>query len=414
MSESKLSTQTNIVTDSKTSYGRNNSPDSGVLSGSGADFLSDSGSYSGVTVSSYTDSIRTRSERKMSVANDCTKEELIACLEERDSQKIDQLLQSAYKIKVENVGKKVYLRGLIELSNICTKNCYYCGIRQVNNNVTRYELTDEQVLDASRFAWESGYGSLLLEAGERCSKRYLNKVTRLVRAVKELSGGMMGITLSLGEQSKETYQEWFEAGAHRYLLRIESSNPDLYARIHPKNLHHSWDRRVKAIMDLKDIGFQTGSGVMIGMPYQTVYDLADDLLFMKKLGVNMVGMGPYLRHSNTPIGKLITENQTLDLSLKMVALLRHIMPKINIAVTTAMQATDPFGMERAVLAGANIIMPNITITEVRKNYQVYENNPDIEDNAAISKSKLEKNLASMGIQIGWNEWGDSKALTQRG
>ncbi|MDP3436174.1 MAG: [FeFe] hydrogenase H-cluster radical SAM maturase HydE [Bacteroidales bacterium] len=402
MTDSKLSTQTNIVTESKSSYGRN------------MEFLSDSDKNSETITNSFTDSIKTTSERKMSVTNDCTKEELVACLEERDSQKIDELLQSAYKVKAENIGKKVYLRGVIELSNICTKNCYFCGIRQLNSNIDRYELTEEQVIEASRFAWESGYGSLILKAGERCSKRYLNKVTKLIKSIKEISGGMIGITLSLGEQSKESYREWFDAGAHRYLLRIESSNPDLYARIHPKNTHHSWDRRVQAIMDLKDIGFQTGTGVMIGMPYQTTSDLADDLLFMKNIGVHMVGMGPYLKHPDTPMGKLITENQTLDLSLKMVALLRHMMPKINIAATTSMQVIDPFGRERAVLAGANIIMPNITPSVIKSRNKNIEKMPEVKDDASESKSKLENSLARMGIEIGWNEWGDSKAFTQGG
>ncbi len=402
MSESKFSTHTNIVTESNSSYNRS------------IDSLSDSDSNSAAIVNSYTDSIKTTSGKKMSVASDCTKEELVACLQERDSLKIDELIQSAYKVKADNIGKKVYLRGVIELSNICTKNCYFCGIRQLNSNIDRFELTENQVIDASRFAWESGYGSIILKAGERGSKRYQNKVTRLIKAIKEISGGMLGITLSLGEQPREIYQEWFNAGAHRYLLRIESSNPDLYARIHPKNHHHSWEKRVQSIMELKEIGFMTGSGVMIGMPYQTTSDLADDLLFMKNMGLHMVGMGPYLKHQDTPMGKLITENQTLDLSLKMVALLRHMMPTINIAATTSMQVIDPFGRERAVLAGANIIMPNITPSVTKSSNRNFEKMPEVNDDAFKSKSKLENSLARMGIEIGWNEWGDSKAFTQGG
>jgi len=337
-------------------------------------------------------------------------DDLVRFLDEKDPIKIQELLTTAYNIKVDNVGSKVYLRGLIELSNICTKNCYYCGLRQANSNVSRYELSDEQVLDAALFAWKANYGSLVLQAGERTGARYINKVTKLVKRIKDLSNGELGITLSLGEQSKEVYQEWFDAGAHRYLLRIESSNPDLYNKIHPKNLHHSWDRRLAALINIKEIGYQTGTGVMIGLPYQTLQDLANDLLFMKEIGIHMVGMGPYLMHSETPLGQLIHENQGLELSLKMVALLRILMPKINIAATTAMQVIDPEGREKAVLSGANIIMPNMTIGEVRKDYQIYENKPGIEDDAAISKSKLEENLSKMDIEIGWSEWGDSKAF----
>lgn len=344
-------------------------------------------------------------------------EHLVSFLDEKDPIKIKELLTCAYNIKVENIGSKVFLRGIIELSNICNKNCFYCGIRHANSNVARYELSEEQIIEAALFAWKSNYGSLVLQAGERTGASYVKKVTKLVKKIKELSNGELGITLSLGEQSKEVFQEWFDAGAHRYLLRIESSNPDLYNKIHPTDSHHSWDRRLKALTNLKEVGYQTGTGVMIGLPFQTTQDLANDLLFMKELGVHMVGMGPYLKHSETPLGQLVgeneqfaKENQSLDLSLKMVALLRILMPKINIAATTAMQVIDPEGREKAVLSGANIIMPNMTIREVRKNYQIYENKPGVEDDAAISKSKLEENLSKNGIEIGWNEWGDSQAF----
>lgn len=342
-----------------------------------------------------------------------SKEELAGWLREQDEEKVARLLDNAYKIKVENIGSKVYLRGLIEISNICHKDCYYCGIRCSNRDTERYELTNEQVINAARFAMDSGYGSLVLQGGERDNPSFIKKVTTLLRSIKEMSGGTLGITLSLGEQTKDVYREWFEAGAHRYLLRIESSNPDLYYKIHPCNSRHSWERRLKALCDLKEIGYQTGTGVMIGFPYQKVENLADDLLFMKEFGIHMVGMGPYIRHSQTPLGKIEGAGTSdLTTTLKMVALLRHIMPKINIAATTAMQVVDKEGREKAVFAGANIIMPNMTEAEVRKHYQIYENKPGIEDDAALTKSKLEENLAARGIEIGWNEWGDSKAYLQ--
>lgn len=321
-----------------------------------------------------------------------TKDEVLAILSETDPQAIEKILKEAYDVKVENIGSKVYLRGLIELSNICIKNCLYCGIRKDNDHVHRYELSDKQVLEAAQFAWEAGYGSLVLQAGERVSSEYVGKVTRLVREIKEISEGKLGISLSLGEQSRDVYREWFDAGAHRYLLRIESSNPELYSKIHPANNLHSWERRVQALKDLKEIGYQTGTGVMIGLPYQTLEDLADDLMFIKSMGIHMVGMGPYLTHSETPMGNLGITTTDLSLTLKMVAALRLLLPKINIAATTAMQVVDPEGREKAVLAGANIIMPNMTITEVRESYQIYENKPGIKDDAAISKTKLEMNL----------------------
>ena len=335
---------------------------------------------------------------------------LMGWLEEKDPRKIELFLNEAYRIKEETIGTKVYLRGLIELSNRCSKDCYYCGIRASNKLVERYELNDEQVYECAMFAWKARYGSLVLQAGERSGPRFTSRVTKLVKGIKEMTNGELGITLSLGEQEREVYQEWFDAGAHRYLLRIESSNPDLYKKIHPNNEKHSWEKRVSAIRNLISAGYQTGTGIMIGLPFQTTRDLADDLLFIRDIGVHMVGMGPYLRHSQTPLGKMIHDNQDLSLTLMMVALLRHLMPKINIAATTAMQVIDPIGREKAVMAGANIIMPNMTISEVRKNYQIYENKPGIEDDAAISKGKLEENLQKMGIRIGWAEWGDSKAF----
>lgn len=339
-----------------------------------------------------------------------TIDEIIDILSEENPDLIASIIDEAYKVKVESIGSKVYLRGLIELSNICVKNCLYCGIRKDNNNVHRYELPDQQVIEGAEFAMKSGYGSLVLQAGERSSPEYTRHITKLLKEIKKRSNGLLGITLSLGEQSIETYKEWFEAGAHRYLLRIESSNPDLFSKIHPNNHHHSWERRVQAIRDLISVGYQTGTGVMIGLPYQTIEDLANDLLFIKDIGVHMVGMGPYLKHSETPLGNLGVNSTNLDMTLKMIAALRLLLPKINIAATTAMQVIDPFGRERAVLAGANIIMPNITVKEVREDYQIYENKPGINDDADISKSKLEENLDKMGIEIGWNEWGDSKAF----
>lgn len=334
---------------------------------------------------------------------------LIEWLKEEEPLKLQQLFDQAYRVKSENVGTKVYLRGLIELSNRCSKNCLYCGLRAANSNVKRYDLSDEQVLEGARYAWEANYGSIVLQAGERSDRAYGKRISNLIKKIKSTTNDQLGITLSLGEQSREVFKEWFEAGAHRYLLRIESSNRELYQKIHPNDGNHRWENRVQAILDLKSVGYQTGTGVMIGLPFQTAEELADDLLFMKESGIHMVGMGPYLRHSQTPMGELVETNQELTLTLKMVALLRLLMPRINIAATTAMQVLDPLGRERAVMAGANVIMPNMTIKEVREEYQIYEDKPGIDDDAAISKGKLEENLAEAGIEIGWGEWGDPKA-----
>ncbi len=322
------------------------------------------------------------------------------------------LFAQARAVKENTIGNKVYLRGLIEFSNICRKNCYYCGIRCENKTVERYELGDEAVMAAVDFAWKNRYGSVVLQSGEQQSPAFTRRITGLLHKIKEYTKDEIGVTLSCGEQSAETYKEWFAAGAHRYLLRIETSDRNLYYNLHPNDANHAFETRLNAIKTLQECGFQTGTGVMIGVPFQTVEQLADDLLFFKAMDVDMVGMGPYLEHKDTPLYQyrhlLLPPEQRLALSLKMVAVLRLLMPDINIAATTALQVLHPEGRELAVLAGANIIMPNMTLTEVRQNYQIYENKPGIHDDAALSKSKLEATLHKAGIEIGYGEWGDSK------
>ncbi len=328
-----------------------------------------------------------------------------------DPDSLSQLYAEANAIKTATIGNKVYLRGLIEFSNICSKNCYYCGIRRDNREVNRYELSAQEVLAAVDFAWKNRYGSVVLQSGEQQSARFTERITHLLYEIKAMTNQEVGITLSCGEQTAQTYREWYNAGAHRYLLRIETSNSELYRQLHPNDEKHSFDARLLALRRLRDEGFQVGTGVMIGLPFQTVEDLADDLLFFQSFNVDMVGMGPYLEHGQTPLYQhlnlLLTKENRLELTLKMVAILRLLMPDINIAATTALQVIHPEGRERAVLAGANIIMPNMTLPEHRPDYLIYENKPGLQDDAALSKSKLEQNLQNAGITIGYGEWGDS-------
>ena len=327
------------------------------------------------------------------------------------------LYAEANALKTSTIGNKVYLRGLVELSNICSKNCYYCGIRCDNKAVGRYELTDEEVLTAVDFAWKSRYGSVVLQSGEQQSAHFTRRITRLLHEIKAYTNNEIGITLSCGEQTAETYREWFKAGAHRYLLRIETSNKELYYQLHPNDKKHSYNARLNAIKLLRNEGYQVGTGVMIGLPFQTIEHLADDLLFFQSMNVDMVGMGPYLEHSQTPLYQyrhlLLPPEKRLELALKMVATLRLLMPNINIAATTALQVLHPEGREMAVLAGANIIMPNMTLPEFRHNYLIYEHKPGVNDDAALSKSKLEENLQNAGIEIGYGEWGDSKHFSRK-
>ena len=347
-----------------------------------------------------------------------TKENIIKLLEEKDQNRVQQLYDDAFRTKIDNVGNKVYLRGLVEITNICRKNCLYCGIRRDNPSNDRYEIDIEDVIPAARFAYEQGYGSMVIQGGERHDKKFRDKITSILKEVRKISSeSPLGITLSLGEQPFDVYQEWFEAGAHRYLLRIESSTQELFEKIHPVDESHSFQTRLTALKDLRRAGYQVGTGVMIGLPFQTLGHLADDLLFFKNFDIDMCGMGPYLEHSQTPLYQykdlLIPKEERLELSLKMVAILRLMMPKINIAATTAMQSIDPAGREKAILAGANVIMPNLTLTEVRGDYSIYENKPGVGEDASITSSSLERMLQNAGIPIGYNEWGDSLHFKDR-
>ena len=339
------------------------------------------------------------------------KEEITALLKRSGIQQ-ESLFEKARKAKVENVTNKVFFRGLIEFSNICSKDCLYCGIRKSNEKVVRYNVSDHEILDACRFAWEKGFGSVVLQSGEVSSKEFVKRVDKLLQKIKQLSNNELGITLSCGEQTKETYKRWFESGAHRYLLRIESSNRDLYYKIHPENKRHSFENRIESLYNLKETSYQTGTGVMIGLPFQTVEDLADDLLFFKKLDIDMCGMGPYVEHENTPLYKyrnlLKSKQERFDLALKMIAVLRLLMPDINIAAATALEAIDPLGREKALAAGANIIMPNITPHQYLENYLLYENKPIRGEDKNPSISDLENRLKKSGNEIGYNSWGDSK------
>ncbi len=347
-----------------------------------------------------------------------TKENIIELLDEKDPNRVQQLYDDAFRTKIDNVGNKVYLRGLVEITNICRKNCLYCGIRRDNPSNDRYEIDIEDVIPAARFAYEQGYGSMVIQGGERHDKKFRDKITSILKEVRKISSeSPLGITLSLGEQPFDVYQEWFEAGAHRYLLRIESSTQELFEKIHPVDESHSFQTRLTALKDLRRAGYQVGTGVMIGLPFQTLGHLADDLLFFKNFDIDMCGMGPYLEHSQTPLYQykdlLIPKEERLQLSLKMVAILRLMMPKINIAATTAMQSIDPAGREKAILAGANVIMPNLTLTEVRGDYSIYENKPGVGEDASITSSSLERMLQNAGIPIGYNEWGDSLHFKDR-
>ncbi|MBN1416047.1 MAG: [FeFe] hydrogenase H-cluster radical SAM maturase HydE [Bacteroidales bacterium] len=348
---------------------------------------------------------------------DCfTTEEIVYLLGANGNDKT-LLFESAARCQAENVQNKVYLRGLIEFTNCCSKNCLYCGIRSNNRQVKRYTMTDKEIMDAVRFAWESRYGSVVLQSGELISDGFTRRVEKLLRKIERLSDGKLRVTLSCGEQSYDTYRRWFENGASRYLLRIESSNPELYKKLHPDNQHHRFETRMKCLEYLKKAGYQVGTGVMIGLPFQTMEDLAHDLLFMKQIDVDMVGMGPYLEHLDTPLyacrHQLLSKENRFQLALKMIAVLRLLMKDINIAATTALQAIDPMGREKALKVGANIIMPNITPGRYQDFYTLYENMPCTAEDNEDYMASLEALITLAGHETAYGEWGDSEHYRRR-
>lgn len=340
-----------------------------------------------------------------------THAELVGLLNSKGEEE-KNIFEHARRIKSEQVGDVVYLRGLIEMSNQCRKDCLYCGIRKGNPNVSRYELSNKEVLEMAQYAWEKKFGSIVIQSGELNSPRFVERVTGLLKSITELTQGEIKITLSMGEQEPETYQKWFEAGAHRYLLRIETSDKDLYHKIHPVDNTHSFETRIECLKNLISIGYQTGTGVMIGLPFQTIDHLASDLMFMLDIDIHMVGMGPYIEHKATPLYQfkhlLLPLNERFQLSLKMIAILRILMKDINIAASTAMQTIDPMGREKAIQVGANVMMPNITPGMYRKNYELYENKPCTDENADDCSLCMEMRVSLVDNRIAWGEWGNSK------
>ncbi len=352
---------------------------------------------------------------KLTADAELTPDDLKNILQLEGEETLRRLYALAYEVKTRYVGRKVYLRGLIEVSNICAKDCYYCGIRRSNRNTRRFRMSLEEILNEARWSFEHDYGSIVMQSGEIQSPEYADFIEQAITGIKELSGGKLGLTLSLGEQTEETYRRWFDAGAHRYLLRIETSTPEFYSTLHPAD--HSFSARIECLKTLRRIGYQTGTGVMIGLPGQTIDHLVGDLLFFREMDIDMIGMGPYIVHNETPLANRMPEfsaEKQVTMGLKMIAAARLFLKDVNIASTTALQALHPRGRELGLLAGANVIMPNVTDTQYRPSYQLYQNKPAINENSEQSRLALEKSIANIGETIAYGEWGDPRHFFNRG
>lgn len=323
----------------------------------------------------------------------------------------DKYFKEALTITKKHVGDKVYLRGLIEVSNVCQKNCYYCGIRKDNKKVDRYTLTRDEIFKAIDVCHNKGYGSIVIQAGEQTGKKFINLIDDAIKYALDKSGGQIGVTLSLGEQSYETYQMWKNSGALRYLLRIETTNRLLYKKIHPDD--HSFKNRLNCLKMLREIGYQVGTGVMIGLPLFHIDDLVNDVLFYKDMDVDMIGMGPYVVHSNTPLARLVMHYDNdyyLDLSLKMIAATRIICKDVNIASTTALDAIHPEGIFKAFACGANVMMINETPIKYRSSYALYDGKKTNYENHL---ENLERYIAKYDLKIEYNVQGNAPHYYRR-
>jgi biotin synthase len=305
----------------------------------------------------------------------------------------DLLYEYALKRRYEYYGNDVYTRGLIEFSNYCKNNCYYCGIRAENNSASRYRLTEEDILSCAENGYELGFRTFVLQSGEDLSYSD-DDICRIVDKIKSKYPDC-AVTLSIGEKSRESYLAYFNAGAERYLLRHETADNEHYKKLHPNSM--SLDNRKNCLWNLKEIGYQVGSGFMVGTPYQTTENLVSDLRFLQELQPDMIGIGPFLPHADTPFGKC--EKGSMTECLNLIAILRLMFPYALIPATTALGTIHPQGRELGLKAGANVVMPNLSPVKVRKLYELYDNKICTGEEAAECRFCLERRVHSVGFQI---------------
>ena len=309
------------------------------------------------------------------------KETILKLLTSKDT---SALFKEADKVRKEHVGDEVHLRALIEFSNYCKNNCLYCGLRCDNKKITRYRLTAEQIIDLAKKAKADGYKTVVLQSGE--DNYYTTEM--LVKIISEIKKLDLAITLSIGEKTQEEYKAYKDAGADRYLLRIETTDKDLYAKLNPGM---SLENRKNCIATLKKLKFETGSGILVGLSNQTIESIAEDILYLQSASIDMAGIGPFIYNPDTPIEQPNSDN--FELSLRVMAILRLLMPDINIPATTAMETLRLNGRMLALQAGANVLMPNITQEEYKKLYSIYPGK------TSIDRKELESKLNLIGRSI---------------
>ena len=309
----------------------------------------------------------------------------------------------ARELATARFGHGVFVRGIVEFSNVCRNDCLYCGIRKSNRNVERYRLTEAEILECAEAGYEYGFRTFVLQSGEDATYP-AQRLASLVRELKTRHGDC-AVTLSVGELEHDEYQMLFDAGADRYLLRHETADPEHYRMLHPANL--SWEHRMKCLRDLKEIGFQTGCGFMVGSPGQTPETLAKDMEFITDFRPAMIGIGPFIPHCDTPFADQPAGR--VDMTLFLLSLCRILHPDVLLPATTALGTMDPTGREKGILAGANVIMPNLSPEQVRAKYMLYNNKTAVDVDTHILKSDLQRRLGAIGytVRVGRGDYGET-------
>ncbi|MCI8285099.1 MAG: [FeFe] hydrogenase H-cluster radical SAM maturase HydE [Firmicutes bacterium] len=340
---------------------------------------------------------------KIERERDITFEELKILLTTEDKKSLIYLAERGAKTAEEIYGRKVFIRGLIEFTNYCRNDCYYCGIRRSNNRVQRYRLTKEQILSCCAEGYRLGFYTFVLQGGE---DPYFNdnRLCDIIAAIKTKYPDC-AVTLSFGERSKESYQAYFDAGADRYLLRHETADKEHYGKLHPAEM--SFENRRRCLMDLKDIGFQTGCGFMVGSPYQSVETIYKDLQFIREIQPEMVGIGPFIPQKDTPFCN--ERAGAMDMTVRLLSIIRLIHPPVLLPATTALGTIDSYGRERGILAGANVIMPNLSPLDTRDKYSLYDNKAFSGYEAAECLEQIQERIRKIGYEI-VKERGDFRGL----
>ena len=329
-----------------------------------------------------------------------------------EGEKQQGLFDLSRKIKEETFGKKVWFRGIIEFSNVCDNDCLYCGIRKGNGKQERFKMNEEEILDCLNFIQQANYGSVVFQTGELNNEVFKNYLLKIISMTHE-KFPEMGITVSCGEFDFDYYKKLKEAGASRYLLRIEASDKNLYKKLHPEKM--SWDHRYQCLLDLKKLGYQVGTGVMVGIPGQTLENLISDLKFFVDNEFAMYGIGPYVIHKDTPLGadeanqKWWQENKAKNFSLflNFIALLRILLPTVNIAAATACDVFDPLGRIKVLEIAGNVIMPSVTPTDYRNKYLLYQDKPCIDEDARKCLGCISVKVRAVGLEPVFGELGTS-------